>query len=263
MLQTTLTALGLSDTETKVYLAILPLGTVPASTIGLRLKIPRSTAKYTCEQLEKKGLILGQSKNNTFFYTAKDPNQLYSLLAKEKKLFEKKEDGLNRMMGSLKDLFREDLNLPKVRFFEGDEGLIQMFNDVLAERKPLYGCLYWDEGMDPELGKYLKEFYIPERKRLHFPAWLLFTDDQDTRDYQKRDLEMNRISLLVPYKEFPFDICYHIYGDKIAFYTSKPNMMGVIIENSFINKTQFSIFKMAWNFARKLKANKAYEKVEI
>ena len=37
--------------------------------------------------------------------------------------------------------------------------------------------------------------------------------------YRKLDKEMNRVSLLVSSEDFPFRITYHIYGDKVAFYS--------------------------------------------
>lgn len=264
MLESTLHALGLSETEIKVYLALLPLGTVPASTVGLRLKIPRSTAKYTCEQLHKKGLISAQSKNNTFFYTAKEPEQLRTLLTQEKKTLEKKEDDLNRAMGSLKGLFREELNLPKVRFFEGSEGICKMFEDVIQENKTIFACLYADNDMDPQVMKYINEVYIPRRKNSKNEAWALFNTNEDSIEYRKQDEKMNRITLLVPTEEYPFDICFQIYGKKAAFYSFKPgNLVGVIIEDKFIQRLLFSVFKMAWDLARQFPTNQAYKKVEL
>ncbi len=57
-----LESLGLEAIEAQVYQAALSLGTVPASIVANRLNMPRSSARYTCEQLIKKGLMVGSLK---------------------------------------------------------------------------------------------------------------------------------------------------------------------------------------------------------
>lgn len=263
-LKDNLITLGLNDNEVAVYLALLPLGTVPASVLGMRVGIPRSTAKYTCQQLVKKGVVIESGKNNTEYYTAKSPESLLIVLEEQQKELSRKKDGLERIMGDLKMMYRSDIALPKVQFFEGRQGIIKLFEDVLSEQKPLYGALDFDDQTDPEIRAYLDETYVPRRKRLRFPAWMLFNDNEQTRAYQKNDHEMNRISLLLPEKKYPFYICFHIYGDKVAFYSYRSSSLsGVLIQDTFIQKMQFSLFRMAWDLARTLPVNEQYRKVEV
>lgn len=264
MLTTVLQQLGLNETEVKVYLALLPLGTVPASAIATRLAMPRSTAKYTCQQLVDIGLVTKLNKNNTFLFTAKDPENLYKILEKQKQEIMQKEYDIGRVLGELKKMFNPRSVLPKMQFFEGAENITKMLQDVLDEAKPLYGALHLDPQLHPTIATYFRDVYIPERKRKFFPSWMLFNDNGSTRDYREGDQLMNRISLLVPEKEFPFKICFHIYGDKVAFYSYKsPNLSGVIIQDSYIREMQFSLFKLAWNYARQLPDNENYRKVEV
>ncbi len=264
MLEKTLSQLGLNKNEIQAYLVLLQLGTVPASTLGKRIHLPRSTAKYTCEQLTEKGIVTSSNKNNSVFYTAKDPDSLKSLIKKEKELLTNKEDNLNRIIGELKNLFTPHIALPRVQFFEGADNIKKMFEDVLKEGAAIYGCLKISEEIDPEIINYLREEYTPRRIRLRNPAWMIFNDTQETRKYQENDQKVNRISLLVPEKNFPFEACFHIYGGKVAFYSyAKNDLTGVIIENSNIQKSQSSLFRLAWNYARLLKANSQYKNVDI
>jgi sugar-specific transcriptional regulator TrmB len=264
MLIDVLKNLGLSETEVKVYTALLPLGTTPASTVGMRLNMPRPTAKYTCEQLQKKGLVTAFVKNSTFLYTAKEPEALHSILATERKQIEKKGNELEKVMGELKQLFNTEVQLPKVQFFEGAENINKVLEDALAEDQPLYGCLYIDETVHPTVLEYVEKVYLPERKRKQSPTRSLFNDNPLTQDYRKHDADMNRISLLVPTDQFPFEICFHIYGKKVAFYSYRSeDLTGIIIEHPLIHNMQFSLFKMAWNFARSLKQNEAYKDVSL
>ena len=113
-----LESLGLVFHEPTVYRAARPLGTVAASVIATRVDIPRSTARYTCEQLVKKGLMTATTKGNTKLFTAEHPNRLYALLHAEQESLDRKADALATTMQSLQDVYNPLTSLPKVTFFE-------------------------------------------------------------------------------------------------------------------------------------------------
>lgn len=266
MVESILQNLGLQENEIKVYLALLSVGNAPASVIGSRVNIPRSTSKYTCLQLAKKGLVIKTVKNNTFLFTAKDPESLYTLLERQRKEIDNKEKDLSLIFSELKKIYNPHSVLPKVTFYEGPENIKKMFADVLKENATIYSALYLekDDQIESSMRDYLYNVYIPQRKKLQTRSFGLFNDNEATKAYQKLDQAMNRVSLLVPEKLFPFETCYHIYGNKVAFYSyKKDDITGVIIENTHIRNTQFSIFKLAWSYARMLKLNHQYKSVDI
>jgi len=240
------------------------LGSVPASIISKRTNIGRSTTQYTCQQLRKKGLISSIKKNNSLVYSPESPSKIIYLLDQEKREIEKKKNKVDLIMEELEDMINPGAILPKVKFFEGVEGIVTMFEDVLRENKPLYGALKIDKNIDKNIIKYLEKEYIPKRKKLKNVSKMLFNDNEDTKKYRLNDPYVNRISLLLPIEKFPFDVCLHIYGNKIAFYSyQKKDLTGALIENELIRKTQFSMFKLAWNYARELHLNKQYSAITV
>lgn len=258
-LQTLLNNLGLEHQEAKVYLAALRLGTSPASIIGKRCEIPRSTARYTCEQLVKKQLMLATQKGNTTLFTPENPSKLQKLLDLQKEQVEIKQQKLDFALQDLKRLFNPYAVIPKVRFYEGVGGLIDMFDDVLEENKILYGAAYVSDDIHPEVWQYLQKSYVPRRKEQKNEAYMLFNDNEKTKRYRENDQAMNRISLLLPIESFPFEACCHIYGNKVAFYSYRESdLTGVLIENELVQKTQFSIFQLAWEKALQLAENQSY-----
>jgi hypothetical protein len=93
---------------------------------------------------------------------------------------------------------------------------------------------------------------------------MLFNTWTKTLKYRENDKKLNRISLLVDNNDFPFDSCVHIYWDKIAMYSYKRwDLVWVIIKNSFMKKSIFSIFKLAWNMAKNKDVNNDYKNIEI
>ena len=263
-ISTTLTTLGLNEKEAQVYLTLLQTGSTAASAIGKRTNLPRSTARFICEQLIKKGLCNAVQKKNAFLYSPEPPEKLLYFVEAKKKQVQEEEAETNRIIGELKLMMNPHSVLPKVKFYEGVEGIIEMFQDVLNENSPLYGALRMDENIHPDIMNYLQKEYIPHRSILKNPAHILFNDNTITQEYQKKDKDMNRTSLLLPSEEYPFDTCIHIYGGKVAFYSYfKNDLTGVLITNKFIQKTQMSLFRSAWNFAKTFKVNERYRDIII
>ena len=263
-LETLLTSLGLEHQESKVYLQALTLGTSPASIIAKRCGLPRSTARYTCEQLVYKQLMIESQKGNTKLFTPENPEKLKKLLDLQQERLELRAQKLDFKLQDLKRLYNPYTVIPKMRFYEGVQGIIELVEDVFTEKAPIFGALSMTEAMHPEIVAYVKDTYVPKRRETGQEAWMLFNDNQMTQDYQKHDQAMNRVSLLVPYNDFPFDSCCHIYGNKVAFYSyNKNDMTGIIVENPIIHNTQLSIFRLAWEQAKKLKQNSQYHDIRL
>jgi sugar-specific transcriptional regulator TrmB len=133
----TLLGLGLNDKEIDIYLMLLSVGSSPASTLGNRTGISRSTAQYTCQQLVKKGLISVTRKDNTFLYVAEPPEKLLYLLDIQQQQLEEKKDQVHRIVGTLKSLLNPHSELPKVRFYEGEAGMRQLYEQILDTESPI------------------------------------------------------------------------------------------------------------------------------
>ena len=85
-----------------MYLSLLPIGSAPASILGKRTKLPRSTARYICQQLVKKNLFFETQKGNTFIYTIESPEKLLFLIKKEEEELQRKKEKVAKTVEELK-----------------------------------------------------------------------------------------------------------------------------------------------------------------
>ncbi len=257
-----LKSFGLNDKEVDIYLALLKFGSAQVSLLSHYTGISRSTVQYECKHLEKFGVIKSIRKGNVVLYVAKSPQELFSILSQRKIELERMYFRVQNIMGDLVALQGDNSVVPNVSFFEGVSGIIDILEDTLKENTTLYSVLKLEDKSEihPELWEYFSNEYIEKRKELKNETRSIFNDNQASRDYRKLDAEMNRVTLLLPTNEFPFEACSHIYGNKVAFCSYKlKDLTGVIIENEFISKMQFSLFKGAWNYALSLDINKKYK----
>lgn len=267
MIEETLKSIGLNDKEIAIYLAIIKVGSAPASVLGKRTGITRSTAQYVCQQLAHKGLLSVIQKNNTFIYSPEPPEKLLYLIDQQKQELDTKHDQVNRIIGDLRGMINPHATMPKVKFFEGVDGLIEMFEDVLKEKAPFYGAFWDSKDIHPGMEEYWEKRYYKKRAELGIPSWALFNMfDENTllKKHIKENAQVDRLGLVLPSDQFPFNACVNIYANKVAFYSYlKNDMTGILIENEHIYNTQLSMFKLAWNYARTLKANKQYKDIKL
>jgi sugar-specific transcriptional regulator TrmB len=255
---------GLEEKETEIYLTLLSKGNLTASELSRILKIPRSTIQFKCQGLTDKGLVKSLASQNSHTYFAEPPEKIGYLLERKIVEIDAMKGQLPELILALKKNAGELPLIPKIKYFEGVEGIVEMFEDVLKDGNILYGMTKNEGKMNQEVLNYLDKKYIPRRKSLRFPAWIIFNDNPTTRSYLKNDQALNRVSLLVPDEKYPFTACCHIYGNKVAFYSyANDDLSGVIIDNPIIKKTQLSLFHLAWNYVRLLPVNKLYAKVEL
>ena len=146
----TLTKIGLNDKEIKIYLAALTMGQTSASILASKTNINRSTAQYTCQWLIDKRLMSITPKGNTFLYAPEPPEKLLSLVNKEYSVLEKKMEDTHKIMWDLNSLSNPHATLPKVKYFTGVDGIIDMFEDILNEKKDVYWFIYLWENLNFE-----------------------------------------------------------------------------------------------------------------
>jgi len=247
---------GLSQNEIDVYLTSLSIWQSTASIIWQKIWLNRSTSRYTCQSLVSKRIMSMIPKKDYFLFSAEDPEKLLTILNKEYSLIDNKVRDLQQIMWDLKWLVNPQASIPKIKYFQWVDGIIDLLEDVFIENKPICWFLELPEDIHPEIIKYTRTIYIEKRIKSWIKAKMLFNNNEKTLNYRKLDEKMYRESLIVPTNLYPFDCCIHIYGNKVAFYSYKEHdLTGVLIENEYIKQSTLSMFKMSWDLAKGLPEN--------
>lgn len=256
--------LDLSELEVTVYLHLLQIGNTPASVLARRLNYNRSTTRYTLENLRKKKLIIQADQNGTFYFSAENPEKILLICREEKTKIERKESVLSQVVGDLKNLQNPYAQIPKVQFFEGVDGVKNIYMDVIREGKTIFGYSRVDEvNVHPEILEFLRNEYTPARIECGNKAFMLYNDIHSD-EYLRKDKALNRVTLRIPSNVVEFHSCFHIYGNKVAFYSrTESDLTGILIENDIIRRDQFSLFKMAWNHVKSFPQNKPYKNITL
>lgn len=245
MLEEQLQKLGLSGKEASVYLVALEVGQGTAQELAQKTGLRRPTVYFTIEQLKKRGLMSQFEKGKKTFFAAESPENLSTFIAAEEKKMAEVRSVLDALLPELTGVFDVTGERPRVRFFEGKEGLKAMQEDFLRTKdKEIEEFFSADDYVDvfsPEERK----IYIEKRTRKKISARSIYT--RKTGPFPEgRPLAQTR---WVPEEHFPFSSDIVMYDNNVAIASLRGKLVGVIIQSKEMADTMRAVFKLAWQAA--------------
>ena len=242
-LQKELISLGLSGEEAKVYLATLELGGTIVSAIARRAGVNRSTCYHTLDNLVEKGLVSSYQKGRVLHFTAEDPKR-FMQIAEEKR--EKTKALIPELLAMMSTLAFK----PKIRFYEGLEGIKSIFEDILTTKDEVLGYTNL-KGLGELFPDYFRQYCHKKvknkiRTRYIAPATEEGVDMIDAYYPKKFDPNLLEILMVNP-KEFNFQNEIAIYSNKVAITSLNPDeLIGLIVESKTFADSMKSFFDLAW-----------------
>jgi sugar-specific transcriptional regulator TrmB len=244
-----LVKIGLTSKEARIYLAALELGYASVMEIAKKAEVNRPTAYVILESLIKKGLISTFEKGKKRYFTAEAPDKLLELLRKEKIGLRQREEELKKLVPELKVLYDLAGEKPRVRFFEGKEGLRSIREDMLKSKiGKLDEIIPLDDVykvLPPSPTDHRAEM---ARKLKNVPARVVYTSGQGRILKPKEKLKERHF---VPKDKFPFSSEINIYDNKVAVASCRGKIIGVIIESKEMADTMRYLFDLAWEGSNK------------
>lgn len=239
----TLLELGFGEKEAKIYMALLSLGKGTVSEITRKAGLNRTTGYDLLNTLVQKGLAS---------VTGKEPKQEYLAESPDKILDQKNEElrAAKSLVPQLKSIHTV-AGRPKVRFYEGKQGLIDVYEDTLTSSETIRAYATVDD-MHRALPGYFPKYYKRRAdKGIHIRAIIPATPIG--KDRATKDKSEARDSALVPADEYYFSPEINIYDNKVMI-ASWREQLGIIIESAEIADAMKKIYELAWLEAKRLQA---------
>jgi sugar-specific transcriptional regulator TrmB len=246
--QKQLQIIGLSDNEISAYIALLELGKGTVSQISRKASLNRTTGYDILGRLVSKKLVSISGKEPKQEYLAESPDQLENLISDE---FEKRQRELDSARQAIPELksMHNVAGRPQIRFYEGTDGLKQVYEDTLTSHEPIRAYASVDD-VHAALPGYFPDYY-KRRTIKNIPIRAIFTDNTEGRNLAKHDKEEIRESAFVSAEKYGFHPEINIYDNKIMI-ASWREKLGIIIESGEIADAMKKIFELAWLQAKQI-----------
>jgi len=233
----TLSLIGLSENEIKVYLTLLKMGESTAYTISKNSCLPRTTIYHIIDSLSNKGLISSIIKKNVKRFQAASPKIL-------KEITKNINDRVEDILPALSKLSSQEYEKPNISIFEGKKGIRSALQSILETKKEILH--YGDIEALYENIPYIFPHFITERIKRKIPIKIIGKKKSYHKKLIKSSKKEHRSFTFLPDK-FSFDSSLFIFDNKVAIFVLKEEpYYALIIKNKNFYQTQKTIFDLLW-----------------
>ncbi len=239
MLYKNLIEAGFSEKEAKVYLALLELGEGNIAKITQKSGIKRATVYLEIEALKSKGYVSLVKRKGRNIFLAENPLRI------EEHLREKTE-AVSKLMPELLSIANAMDHKPKVRYFEGIEGVKEVYKDTLQYKGTEILGWYSDDRIDYFDKSFILDYYMQKRIANKIPLRMFAVQSTFMNTMNAKDPAHLRQMKIIKSDQFFFSAEINLYSkDKIAIIAHRENI-ALIIESKKTYDTLKSIFEIMW-----------------
>jgi len=235
--------IGLTTEEARVYLACLEVNGGPVSVIARKADTNRVSCYYTIENLLKKRLLSEYNRNGVKHFAPEPPEQLM-------KLAEEKMNLTKSLMPELKSLLGQSAFKPKIRFYEGLDGVKKVFTESLTAKKEILG--YTNLKLATEFFPEFFREYTHEKLKKKIKTRYLSPTTVETVHvldaFLPKNYDANLIEILLVNKDqFLFENEVLIFGNSVGIVSlHSDELLGLIVESPTFARTMKAVFDLAW-----------------
>lgn len=242
-LKKALETIGLNKNEVAVLLVLLERGPSLVSAIAKAAALNRSTTYGVLKLLSDKGLASSVKKEGSVRYQSIAPDQLPGYIERRRDVLAETKQQVAELVPQLQLLRSKGKTLPKVQFFEGEEGVKQAYEDTLENNT---GKMLRDiTGVDAvfrRLGEDWLKYYLQKRAKLDIKCFDLAPESEWARKSKSDDGKYFRTTKFLP-AQYGFDAELVLYDNKVGIFSySQENPVAVIIEDDTISHMMKNLF---------------------
>ncbi len=223
---------GLTDNESKVYLALIDLGPSMAGQISRKTGLHRRTVYDVIEMLIKKGLIGYILKNNRKLFQASNPQRIIEMI-------KEKENMLMPFIDKLGEKFVLTKEKEETNFYKGKEGLKNVFEDQLNSNEIL---ILGASAKAYDILQFYFKWYDKARKKNKIKARIIASDKKI------KNILFSEIRYLP--EKYANPVSVNIYGDKTAIILWASEPLAIVIKNKEITEGYRKYFELMWKIAK-------------
>ena len=236
--------IGLTDTEIKVYLALLGLGATSAGKVVEDTGVYRKNLYDALNRLIEKGLVTYVIEDKIKYFQAKNPSNLEKYLNQKKAKIEEQKQQIQNTIKEMSSLFKESPAEIESEIYRGTEGIKTILKECLSYKEVLFiGATGDVEDRLP----YFWPHYNKRREKLKCRWKLLLVHEARNKTITK--------SKYYKYKILPkilsgLNVIY-IYGDYVAniLWLEKP--VAFVIKHDTLADNYRKYFDYLWRSIKK------------
>lgn len=244
---------GLSDKESRVFLALLELGPSLASEVSKQSGVSRTFCYDVLNKLGVMGLVkVVSGTGSKRRYVTEHPRRLVTYLDNQKKKFENRKTSVEKLLPQLVSLYKTE-HKPVVKFYEGIDGVKEVFRETLQQSEEILVCSDVEEWETSSFKSWMQQYFL-ERSQRKIKVRGLINPTKHSTDF----IQTYPPQHVTEYRwlrsgVFPSLGCeVNIFGDKIIMAIVKQPVVAVLIDSEELSTVFRVLFETAWHTAEKI-----------
>lgn len=242
-----LRSIGLTDSETKVYLALLELGDTTRGELVNRSGIAGSKVYEVLEKLHSKGLISIYNLEGIKHFKAVSPKQIVQYIEDQKSEIAKAEDLAKKVLPDLMARFVSSEEEQEVGLLVGLKGLEIIFNEQIEMLKKGETCYVIGgtrgSGEEPVYAFFHKIHILRQKKGII--TKMLYNIDQRhliEAHYSQKEFPLTETR----YIKFVSPVAINIYQDRTVIIVFGKKITSIQIISQDVADSFLEYFRMLW-----------------
>lgn len=245
MYRETLEHIGFAEQEITIYLLLLEHGEQTAADIADHTNIQRTYVYHILDDLMDKKAVEKIKKDKRNLFRAQHPVQIKEYIQEQRDAFIQSERSFDAVLPQFISDFNLSNNQPGLYIFEGKEGVIKAYNELLQDKLDIDSIE--DKG---EMAAFIPDYFptfIRQRMKYKIFNRVIAPSTNTININSKKELRETRF---VSVKDFPFEMDIKISARKIVMTTfKKDTAVGVVMVHPEIVKNYQILFNYLWKIA--------------
>jgi len=241
--------IGLTESEIKVYLALIKLGQSNAGPIVDEAKVTRSKIYDILERLKSKGLVSFITKGSVKYFNASDPNNILEYLNQKEEEIEKNKKSVKELIPLLKGQYESAIESRVAEVFMGFKGMENAFNILVEEFNS--NCQYYafGAGKGENIERIQLFFERLHNRRIEKKVKSKIIFNESSRGLFKSQEKSKLVDVKYLIESTPAAINIYKNYTIIAILTEEP--ITFLIRNKKVADSFIEYFKIMWKVAKK------------
>jgi sugar-specific transcriptional regulator TrmB len=234
--------LGLTKPQAKAYISLIKEGNLTPPALANKIKESRSNTYKILDRLIELGLVTRREEQKKFVYRPESPVALERLARDARNEALAHEKQIKDHMPTLLSYFYTFSEQPGIRFFRGEAGIKEVFNDIVRTGKTQYLLR-----SPSDISFYDSEFFANLRKKKVKAGiqTIALTPNVSSANHDPSiDAQNNLLRTWLPKNAYTANVEWSTYGDKVAIISYGHEAIATIIESPQIAEGFRQVFNL-------------------
>jgi len=246
--------IGLTKSQAEVLSCLIQEGELKASGVAHKIRRPRGVVYKAIEELIESGLIIQKNRaNGVKLFQATNPKSIENFFQKKEENLMREKHEFFRILPELTSSFNLSSKQPGVKFFHGEEGIVDILNDSLKSSTDIL-TICDDSALRLNIGK-IDDEYVVDRleKKIYKKIIAVNSSPKVYLEYQNDKYKSLTEVRFLNLENNVYNMV-QIYDNKVSFQTlDQKNKIAVLIEDKNIYNMHKFLFMYIWQTLEKIK----------